>query len=185
MYQHWEGTPSYVFDYDHICYTLTDNYDHSRNVTPFRLADDGKNSDDASIKTELKNLWWSRYQLTCNNFRIKAFNRLQFTSQLNGAKKHAEKSADPVFLVFTFVCATGFGQKKKLHSSQGFLDGKFCERVATRMLTDKQMNSRLRLSFFHLPLGAVLFSKLLLCNSFESVEARAFGRWYFSRLNKK
>ena len=42
-----------MFDHDHMCYTLTDN---SRKDIPFRLADDGKNNDDTSIKTELKNL---------------------------------------------------------------------------------------------------------------------------------
>ena len=55
MYQHLEGTRSYVFDHDYMCYTLTANYEHLRKDTPFRLADDCKSNDDASIKTELKN----------------------------------------------------------------------------------------------------------------------------------
>ena len=55
MYQHLKGTPWYVFDHDYTCYTLTVNCEHSRKDTPFRLADDCKSNDDASIKTELKN----------------------------------------------------------------------------------------------------------------------------------
>ena len=56
--------------------------------------------------------------------------------------------------------------------------------MAAPMRIDKQTNSWLRLSFFHLPLGVVLLSKLPLRDSFESVEARAFGRWHFYRLVK-